>query len=83
MKKSYQKLQALKAKSLALKTATTAAVLTAASGAYAAGPSAGDLSSLTPDGATIITGVGAVFVVLAGVYLAIKGGKIIVGLIRR
>ena len=53
----------------------TAAALTvgAASSAFAVGPSAGDLSNLTPDSATILTAVGAVAVVMLGVTLAIFG----------
>lgn len=61
--------------------AAGAAALALSAGAFAAGPSAGDLANLTPDMSTVITAVGAVAVVLVGVNLAIKGFRIVQSLI--
>lgn len=62
-------------------TKSTAVVLSVLSAvttsAFAAGPTAGDLSALTPDMATILTSIGAVAAVLLGVNLAIKGFRIV------
>lgn len=41
--------------------------------AFAAGPSAGDLSSLTPDTATILTAIAGIGAVIIGVTLAKRG----------
>jgi hypothetical protein len=40
-------------------------------------PSAGNLSSLTPDATTLLTAIAAVTAVTAGVYMAIKAWPII------
>lgn len=62
--------------------ASVAALAALAAPAFAVGPSAGDLSTLTPDSATILTAVGAVAVVMIGIALAIKGYRIVKGLVR-
>lgn len=67
----------------AQKAAGVAALATLGTSAFAVGPSAGDLSTLTPDSATILTAVGAVAVVMIGVKLAIVGYRIVKGLINR
>lgn len=41
--------------------------------AFAAGPSAGDLSSLTPDTGTVLTAIAAIGAVVIGVTLAKRG----------
>lgn len=61
--------------------AVAASTLVGAS-AFAAGPTAGDLSNLTPDAGTILTGIGAVAAVMLGVKLAIVAFRKVQGLIR-
>ncbi|MDR7334278.1 hypothetical protein [Roseateles asaccharophilus] len=61
--------------------ALVAASVLAAPAAFAAGPSAGDLSNLTPDGATIMTAIGAVALVLIGINLGLKGFRIVQSLV--
>lgn len=53
--------------------AATAGTFVLSAPAFAAGPTAGDLTNLTPDAATILTAIGAVAVVMLGVQLAIVG----------
>lgn len=61
-------------KSFYTKSAAIVATLATSSMAFAAGgPSAGDLSNLTPDVSTILTAIGGVGVVILGVALAQKG----------
>ena len=55
------------------KIAIAAGTFTLGASAFAAGPTAGDLSNLTPDMSTILTAIAAVGVVLLGVTLAQKG----------
>jgi hypothetical protein len=55
----------------------------ATASSFAVGPTAGDLSGLTPDSATILTAVTAVAVVVLGVTLAIKGFAIVKKLTNR
>lgn len=62
--------------------AAAAATLAATGSAFAAGPTAGDLSSLTPDSATILTAIGAVAGVMLGVQLAIVGYRKVKSLFR-
>lgn len=50
--------------------------------AFATGPAAPDLSSLTPDFTTVVTGVLAVAAAIAGVYVAWKGAKILLRAIK-
>ncbi len=65
------------------KQIAVAAASTAAVSAFAAGPTAGDLTALVPDGASILTAVGAVAAVMLGITLAIKGFRIVKGLMNR
>lgn len=51
--------------------------------AFAAGPSAGDLTGLTPDPTTILTAISAITVVVLGVDLAKKALPIIKGLLNK
>lgn len=60
--------------------AAAAALALGAAPAFAVGPSAGDLSGLTPDMSTVLTAIAAVAVVLIGVKLAIKAYHIVAGL---
>lgn len=55
------------------KLAAFAVLATVAGSSFAVGPSAGDLSGLTPDTATVLTAIGAIGVVALGVTLAIRG----------
>lgn len=57
--------------------AVGAASLATVGSAFAAGPTAGDLSALTPDAASILTAVAAVAGVVLGVTLAIKGFRVV------
>lgn len=68
-------------KQLKQTAAVLAASALAAPAAFAAGPAAGDLSNLTPDSATILTAIGSVAVVLIGINLALKGFRIVQGLV--
>jgi hypothetical protein len=61
--------------------AVLAASALATSAAFAAGPTAGDLSTMTPDGASILTAIGSVALVLIGINLALKGFRIVQGLV--
>lgn len=47
-----------------------------ATSAFAVGPSAGDLTNLVPDGATILALIAAVAVVSIGIALALRGSHI-------
>lgn len=61
--------------------AAGASALALSAGAFAAGPTAGDLTNLTPDMSTVISAIGAVAVVLIGVQLAIKGFRTVSALV--
>ncbi|MCD4500159.1 major capsid protein [Chromobacterium vaccinii] len=65
------------------KIASLAALSTIATGAFAAGTGP-DLTPLTSavDFGTVITAVLAIAGLLAGVYVAIKGAKIVIGMVR-
>lgn len=65
------------------KTASAATLALASVGAFAAGPTAGDLSSMTPDLTSIITAVGAIGAAFIGVKLAIKGYHVVSALFNR
>lgn len=74
----------MKLKQIAAATAATALTLPfAAFAAEGAAPSAGDLSAMVPDASSILTAVGSVAVVLLGITLAIKGFRIVKGLVSR
>lgn len=55
------------------KSATAVVLSLSTTLALAAGPSAGDLSDLTPDVSTILTLIGAIGAVVIGVVLAKRG----------
>lgn len=59
------------------KTAVAVALGTAAVSSFAAGPTAGDLSNLTPDLTTVIAAIGAVAAVMLGKDLAILGYRVV------
>ncbi|EEG06924.1 major capsid protein [Pseudogulbenkiania ferrooxidans] len=63
------------------KIAFLAALSTVATGALAAGPDLTPLTSVVDFG-TVITAVLAIAGLLAGVYVAIKGAKIVIGMVR-
>lgn len=62
---------------LAAVAATVASAALTVPAFAATGPSAGDLSGLTPDAATILTAIAAVGVISLGVVLAIAGFHIV------
>lgn len=64
------------------KLATAAALATAGASSFAAGPTAGDLSNLTPDITTVVAAIGAVAVVMLGKDLAILGYRTVKRLFR-
>ncbi len=61
--------------------AVLAVSATAAASSFAVGPTAGDLTNMVPDMATVLTAIGAVALALLGVQLAIKGFRIVAGLV--
>ncbi len=69
-------------KRIALTSTALMGMLMSALALAAGGPAAPDLSSLTPDFTTVVTGVLAVAVAIAGVHVAWKGAKILLRAIK-
>lgn len=61
----------------ALKKIGAISAAAVAAPAFAVGPSAGDLSALTPDLSTVLTAVGAVAAAMIGLALAVKGFRVV------
>jgi len=71
----------LNSKLVAVVSALAASVI--AGSAFALAPTAGDLSAMTPDFATVITAIGAVAGVIIGVILALVGFRKVKGMLNR